>query len=79
MKLRTAASSFSVAGGMTTWSGAGTAATNPEALDLGVGVRYSSYVPSALREILYEGSKKARGVAQETLERVRHAVKLSYS
>ena len=35
--------------------------------------------PSALRDILHEGSKKARGVAQETMERVRHAVKLSYS
>ena len=30
-----------------------------------------------MRDILHEGSKKARGVAQETMERVRHAVKLS--
>ena len=34
--------------------------------------------PSALRDILHEGSKKARRVAQETMERVRNAVKLSY-
>jgi tryptophanyl-tRNA synthetase len=34
--------------------------------------------PSALRDILHEGSKKARRVAQETMERVRDAVKLSY-
>ena len=27
--------------------------------------------PAALREILYEGSRKARAVAQETMERVR--------
>jgi tryptophanyl-tRNA synthetase len=35
--------------------------------------------PAALREILYEGSRKARGIAQETMERVRSAVKLKYS
>jgi tryptophanyl-tRNA synthetase len=34
--------------------------------------------PSALREILFEGSRKARGIAQETMERVRGAVKLRY-
>jgi tryptophanyl-tRNA synthetase len=34
--------------------------------------------PSALRDILHEGSEKARRVAQETMERVRDAVKLSY-
>jgi tryptophanyl-tRNA synthetase len=34
--------------------------------------------PSALREILHEGSRKARAVAQDTMERVRSAVKLSY-
>jgi tryptophanyl-tRNA synthetase len=34
--------------------------------------------PEALREILHEGSRKARGVAQETMERVRGAVKLDY-
>ena len=35
--------------------------------------------PDRIREILYEGSRKARGVAQETMERVRSAVKLKYS
>jgi tryptophanyl-tRNA synthetase len=34
--------------------------------------------PSALREILYEGSRKARSIASETMERVRDAVKLKY-
>ncbi len=34
--------------------------------------------PEALREILHEGSRKARAVAQETMERVRGAVKLDY-
>ena len=34
--------------------------------------------PSALHEILEEGSRKARGIAQETMERVRGAVKLRY-
>jgi len=34
--------------------------------------------PTSVREILQEGSRKARGVAQETMERVRSAVKLSY-
>jgi tryptophanyl-tRNA synthetase len=34
--------------------------------------------PETLREILHEGSRKARGVAAETMERVRAAVKLSY-
>jgi tryptophanyl-tRNA synthetase len=35
--------------------------------------------PEALREILQEGSRKARGIAQETMARVRSAVKLKYS
>jgi tryptophanyl-tRNA synthetase len=34
--------------------------------------------PDALREILFEGSKTARRVAHETMERVRAAVKLKY-
>lgn len=34
--------------------------------------------PDALKEILMEGSRKARGIAQETMERVRDAVKLNY-
>jgi tryptophanyl-tRNA synthetase len=34
--------------------------------------------PSTLRDILHEGSRKARVVAQETMERVRSAVKLKY-
>jgi tryptophanyl-tRNA synthetase len=34
--------------------------------------------PSALRDILHEGSRKARAVAQETMERVRAAVRLKY-
>jgi len=34
--------------------------------------------PGHLREILVEGSRKARGVAQETMARVREAVKLRY-
>ena len=34
--------------------------------------------PKRLEEILREGSKKARGVAAETMERVREAVKLRY-
>jgi len=34
--------------------------------------------PSALRDILHEGSLKARAVAQETMARVRNAVKLVY-
>jgi tryptophanyl-tRNA synthetase len=34
--------------------------------------------PGAVREILHEGSKKARVVAVETIERVRDAVKLTY-
>ena len=34
--------------------------------------------PSALRDILHEGSRKARAVAQETMARVRSAVKLDY-
>ena len=34
--------------------------------------------PSAVRDILHEGSRKARTIAQETMERVRDAVKLSY-
>ncbi len=35
--------------------------------------------PSALREILYEGSRKARAIAAETMERVRTAVRLKYA
>jgi tryptophanyl-tRNA synthetase len=35
--------------------------------------------PERLREILHEGSRKARLIAQETMERVRSAVKLKYS
>src|SRR3954465_2971534 len=34
--------------------------------------------PSVLVELLHEGSKKARGLAQETMERVRSAVRLQY-
>jgi len=34
--------------------------------------------PERLREILHEGSRKARAVAQETMARVRAAVKLEY-
>jgi len=34
--------------------------------------------PSTVRDILFEGSRKARTVAAETMERVRGAVKLSY-
>ena len=34
--------------------------------------------PDALKEILIEGSRKARGIAQETMQRVRDAVKLNY-
>jgi tryptophanyl-tRNA synthetase len=34
--------------------------------------------PSALREILHEGSRKARAIASETMERVRSATKLDY-
>jgi tryptophanyl-tRNA synthetase len=34
--------------------------------------------PSALREILEDGSRKARAIARDTMERVRDAVKLNY-
>jgi len=34
--------------------------------------------PGRVREVLFEGSKKARGVAQETMERVREAMKVRY-
>jgi tryptophanyl-tRNA synthetase len=34
--------------------------------------------PQQLREILFEGSKRARAVANETMERVREAVKIVY-
>ena len=34
--------------------------------------------PDRLKEILFEGSKRARTVAIETMERVRDAVKISY-
>ena len=35
--------------------------------------------PSALRDILHDGSRKARAIAQETMVRVRSAVKLDYT
>jgi len=35
--------------------------------------------PSALRDILHEGSRKARAVAQETMARTRAAVRLEYN
>src|SRR5688500_4820663 len=35
--------------------------------------------PDRLREVLHEGSRKARRIAQETMDRVRNAVKLNYS
>jgi tryptophanyl-tRNA synthetase len=35
--------------------------------------------PDHLREILFEGSRRARAVAQDTMARVRDAVRLSYS
>ena len=35
--------------------------------------------PSTLRDILHEGSRKARAIAGETMERVRAAVKLKYN
>ena len=34
--------------------------------------------PDRLKEILFEGSKRARVVAGETMERVREAVKIVY-
>jgi hypothetical protein len=34
--------------------------------------------PGTLREILHDGSRKARGIAEETMERVRTATKLKY-
>jgi tryptophanyl-tRNA synthetase len=34
--------------------------------------------PSMIRDVLHDGSRKARSIAQETMERVRSAVKLSY-
>ena len=34
--------------------------------------------PERIREILVEGSRKARGIAHQTMERVRDAVKLRY-
>jgi hypothetical protein len=34
--------------------------------------------PGHLRDVVHEGSKKARVVAQRTMERVRDAVKLRY-
>ena len=34
--------------------------------------------PDYLKEILHEGSRKARGIAQDTMERVRSAVRLKY-
>jgi tryptophanyl-tRNA synthetase len=35
--------------------------------------------PDRLREILFEGSRRARAVALDTMARVRDAVKISYS
>jgi tryptophanyl-tRNA synthetase len=35
--------------------------------------------PDTLKEILHEGSRKARTIAQDTMERVRSAVKLNYT
>ena len=34
--------------------------------------------PGTVKEILHEGSKKARAVAAQTMDRVRDAVKLRY-
>jgi tryptophanyl-tRNA synthetase len=34
--------------------------------------------PDRLREILHEGSRQARAIAQETMDRVRSAVRLKY-
>jgi tryptophanyl-tRNA synthetase len=34
--------------------------------------------PNRLKEILFEGSRRARAIAEETMERVREAVKVSY-
>jgi tryptophanyl-tRNA synthetase len=34
--------------------------------------------PGYLRDVMFDGSKRARGVAQETMERVRAAVRLKY-
>jgi tryptophanyl-tRNA synthetase len=34
--------------------------------------------PHRVRELLFEGSTKARRVAQDTMERVREAVRVSY-
>ncbi len=34
--------------------------------------------PAALREILHDGSRKARVIAQETMARVRSAARLDY-
>jgi tryptophanyl-tRNA synthetase len=35
--------------------------------------------PDRLKEILFEGSKRARGVAGQTMQRVRNAMKISYT
>jgi hypothetical protein len=34
--------------------------------------------PDHLKEILVEGSRRARGVAAETMKRVREAMKIAY-
>ena len=34
--------------------------------------------PDRLKEIVFEGSRRARAIAGETMERVREAVKISY-
>src|SRR5215207_6734972 len=42
-------------------------------------VEVKQKLEAALHEVLHEGSRRARGVATETMERVRSAVKLKYS
>ena len=44
---------------------------------LGICYRYTKSLRDA-EDVLQEGSRKARAVAQETMERVRGAVKLQY-
>jgi tryptophanyl-tRNA synthetase len=34
--------------------------------------------PGYLRDVMFEGSKRARGIARDTMDRVRGAVKLKY-
>jgi tryptophanyl-tRNA synthetase len=40
--------------------------------------RRATLDPSTIRDILFEGSRRARTVAVETMERVRDAMKISY-